>query len=290
MTTKTRHKLLILLGPTAVGKTDLSVEYAQRYASPIISCDSRQLFREMKIGTAVPSDEILASVQHYFIRDHSIFDNYNAGTYETEALALIEKLFAEGHDTLVMTGGSGFYIDAVCKGFDSFPDVDPALREELSRRLEQEGVESLRTQLLALDPETYASIDLANGRRIIRALEVCLTTGRPYSSLKTHPRKPRPFEIEKIGLTRPRAELYARIDRRVLQMMDEGLLDEVRSLLPYKNEVALRTVGYQELFPVLEGEYPLERGIELVQRNTRRYAKRQMTWFTRDNSINWIEL
>ena len=292
MTTKKKGKnrLLILLGPTAVGKTELSLEYARRYDSPIISCDSRQLYREMRIGTAVPSEEQLAAARHYFIRDHSIFDHYTAGKYELEALALLEKLFTEGHETLVMAGGSGFYIDAVCQGLDDFPEADQELRAELTRRLEEEGVESLRLQLKSLDPESYESIDLANGQRVVRALEVCLMTRRPFTSFKTSPKKERPFEIEKIGFTRPRDVLYRRIDQRVLQMVDEGLMEEVRSLLPYKDEVALRTVGYQELFPVLEGEYPLERGIELVQRNTRHYAKRQLSWFGRDASIRWITL
>lgn len=286
----TSKKLLILLGPTAAGKTDLSLEYARRYDSPIISCDSRQLYREMRIGTAVPSEEQLAAVRHYFIQDHSITQLYTAGKYELEALALIERLFDEGHDTLVMCGGSGFYIDAVCNGLDDFPPADPELRAGLSRRLKEEGIESLRTQLRSLDPESYATLDLANGQRIVRALEVCLMTGRPFSSFKTRPARQRPFTIEKIGVTRPRAELYARIDARVLRMMEEGLMQEVESLYPQRQLTALQTVGYKELFPVLEGEYSLERGVELVQRNTRHYAKRQMTWWARDTSIRWMTL
>lgn len=286
----TSKKLLILLGPTAAGKTDLSLEYARRYDSPVISCDSRQLYREMRIGTAVPSEEQLAAVRHYFIRDHSITQLYTAGKYELEALALIERLFDDGHDTLVMCGGSGFYIDAVCNGLDDFPPADPELRSGLSRRLKEEGVESLRTQLRSLDPESYATLDLANGQRIVRALEVCLMTGRPFSSFKTRPARQRPFTIEKIGVTRPRAELYARIDARVLRMMEEGLMQEVESLYPQRQLTALQTVGYKELFPVLEGEYSLERGVELVQRNTRHYAKRQMTWWARDTSIRWMTL
>lgn len=286
----TSKKLLILLGPTAAGKTDLSLEYARRYDSPIISCDSRQLYREMRIGTAVPSEEQLAAVRHYFIRDHSVTQLYTAGKYELEALALIERLFDDGHDTLVMCGGSGFYIDAVCNGLDDFPPADPELRAVLSRRLKEEGVESLRTQLRSLDPESYATLDLANGQRIVRALEVCLMTGRPFSSFKTRPARQRPFTIEKIGVTRPRAELYARIDARVLRMMEEGLMQEVESLYPQRQLTALQTVGYKELFPVLEGEYSLERGVELVQRNTRHYAKRQMTWWARDTSIRWMTL
>lgn len=284
-----RRKLLILLGPTAVGKTDLSVSYARRYDSPIISCDSRQIFREMSVGTAVPSEALRAQVPHYFIQDHTIFEPYTAGKYEVEALALLERLFNEGHETLVMVGGSGFYIDALCEGLDDFPPADPELRATLMRRLAEEGVESLRLELKVLDPVSYAALDIANGQRVVRALEVCLMTGRPFSSFKTGARKERPFEIEKIGLTRPRAELYARIDARVLQMVEDGLMEEVRSLYPHRALTALQTVGYKELFPVLEGEYDLARGIELVQRNTRHYAKRQLSWWARDKSIRWIE-
>ena len=285
-----RRKLLILLGPTAVGKTDLSVSYARRYDSPIISCDSRQIFREMSIGTAVPSAALRAEIPHYFIQDHTIFEPYTAGKYEVEALALLESLFEQGHETLVMVGGSGFYIDALCEGLDDFPPADLPLREELMRRLKEEGVESLRLELKALDPASYEAIDIANGQRVVRALEVCLMTGRPFSSFKTGTRKERPFEIEKIGLTRPRAELYARIDARVLQMVEDGLMEEVRALYPHRALAALQTVGYKELFPVLDGEYGLERGIELVQRNTRHYAKRQLSWWARDKSIRWQEI
>lgn len=284
-----RKKLLILLGPTAVGKTDLSVSYARRYDSPIISCDSRQIYREMSIGTAVPSAALRAGIPHYFIQDHTIFEPYTAGKYEVEALALLESLFKQGHETLVMVGGSGFYIDALCEGLDDFPPADLPLREELMRRLKGEGVESLRLELKSLDPASYEAIDIANGQRVVRALEVCLMTGRPFSSFKTGTRKERPFEIEKIGLTRPRAELYARIDARVLQMVEDGLMDEVRRLYPHRALTALQTVGYKELFPVLEGEYDLARGIELVQRNTRHYAKRQLSWWARDKSIRWQE-
>ncbi len=285
-----RRKLLILLGPTAVGKTDLSVSYARRYDSPIISCDSRQIFREMSIGTAVPSAALRAEIPHYFIQDHTIFEPYTAGKYEVEALALLESLFEQGHETLVMVGGSGFYIDALCEGLDDFPPADLPLREELMRRLKEEGVESLRLELKALDPASYEAIDIANGQRVVRALEVCMMTGRPFSSFKTGTRKERPFEIEKIGLTRPRAELYARIDARVLQMVEDGLMEEVRALYPHRALAALQTVGYKELFPVLDGEYGLERGIELVQRNTRHYAKRQLSWWARDKSIQWQEI
>ena len=284
------RKLVIVLGPTAVGKTDFSIELALKCGSPVISCDSRQIFREMTIGTAVPSASQLAAVKHYFIRSHSVTDNYTAGRYEIEALELIGRLFAEGHETLVMAGGSGFYIDAVCKGLDDFPPADQELRAALSERLRTEGVESLRLDLKRLDPESYESIDIANGQRVVRALEVCLMTGRKFSSFKTATVKKRDFEIEKIGLTRPRDVLYDRINRRVLQMADDGLVDEVRSLVPYRSLPALQTVGYREIFDYLDGSISLERAVELIQRNTRHYAKRQLTWWARDPEIRWINL
>ena len=302
-------RLLIILGPTAVGKTDYSIAAALRYGSPIISCDSRQIYKEMTIGTAVPSAEQLSAVQHYFIHSHTVTELYTAGKYELEALELINRLFAEGHDTLVMAGGSGFYIDALVNGLDDFPAADQDLRDGLMRRLHEEGVESLRMELKALDPESYATIDIANGQRVVRALEVCLMTGKPFSSFKTSSRKRRDFEIEKIGLTRPREVLYDRINRRVLQMIDEGLVEEVRSLVQYRNMAALQTVGYKEIFdwfdfqegrvpegdwgPTTPGDGPvtsLDRAIELIQRNTRRYAKRQLSYWGRDKDIRWLEI
>ena len=307
--TTTMNKLVIILGPTAVGKTDYSIETALRYDSPIISCDSRQIYKEMTIGTAVPSAEQLAAVQHYFIHSHTVTELYTAGKYELEALELINRLFAEGHETLVMAGGSGFYVDALVNGLDDFPSADLQLRDELTRRLREEGIEELRLELKALDPESYATIDIANGQRVVRALEVCLMTGKPFSSFKTAPRKARDFEIEKIGLTRPRDVLYDRINRRVLQMVDEGLVDEVRSLTQYRDLAALQTVGYKEIFdwfdyqdglvstegwgPTSPGDGPvtsLDRAIELIQRNTRRYAKRQLSYWGRDKDIKWLEL
>lgn len=283
------NRLLIILGPTAVGKTDYSIEVARKYGSPIISCDSRQIYREMSIGTAVPSEEQLAAVQHYFIRTRSIHDEmYTAGKYELEAVALLERLFAEGHETLVMAGGSGFYIDAVCNGLDDFPPADQQLRAELSERLRNEGVESLRLDLKHLDPESYETIDIANGQRVVRALEVCLMTGRKFSSFKTSMTKKRNFEIEKIGISRPRDVLYDRINRRVVQMMDDGLLEEARSLYAYRGLPALQTVGYRELFDYFDGKCSLDKAVELIQRNTRHYAKRQMTWWGRDKDIDWM--
>lgn len=302
-------RLLIVLGPTASGKTDYSIELALRYGSPVISCDSRQIYKEMTIGTAVPSASQLQAVKHYFIHTHTVTDLYTAGKYEIEALDLIERLFAQGHETLVMAGGSGFYIDAVCNGLDDFPPADLGLRESLVRRLGEEGVESLRLELKSLDPESYETIDIANGQRVVRALEVCLMTGRKFSSFKTATAKKRDFVIEKIGLMRPREVLYGRINRRVVQMIDDGLVDEVKSLLPYREYAALQTVGYKEIFayldhcagkeykPPVSGQHrndgpvtTLDRAVELIQRNTRHYAKRQMSYWRRDRSIRWISV
>lgn len=302
-------KLLIILGPTAVGKTDYSIETALRYKSPVISCDSRQIYKEMSIGTAVPSPAQLQAVKHYFIHSHTITELYTAGKYELEALELINRLFEEGHETLVMAGGSGFYVDALVNGLDDFPEADLDLRKQLTERLKEEGVESLRSELHRLDPESYHTIDIANGQRVIRALEVCLMTGRPFSSFKTSPDKKRDFTIEKIGLMRQRDVLYDRINRRVIQMIDEGLVEEVRSLKAYRDLSALKTVGYKEIFdwfdyqdglvstqgwgPTTPGDGPvtsLERAIELIQRNTRHYAKRQMSYWGRDKDIRWMEI
>ena len=309
MTTSKHRKLIIILGPTAVGKTDYSIETALKYDSPIISCDSRQIYKEMSIGTAVPTPDQLAAVQHYFIHSHTVTELYTAGKYEIEALALINRLFEEGHDVLVMAGGSGFYVDALVNGLDDFPQADIDLRNRLTERLKAEGVESLRKDLRRLDPESYATIDIANGQRVVRALEVCLMTGRPFSSFKTSPTKQRDFEIEKIGLTRPRDVLYDRINRRVLQMVDDGLVEEVRSLVQYRDLAALKTVGYKEIFdwfdyqdglvsaegwgPTTPGDGPvtsLERAIELIQRNTRHYAKRQLSYWGRDKDIRWLDV
>ena len=302
-------KLIIILGPTAVGKTDYSIETALKYDSPIISCDSRQIYKEMSIGTAVPSAEQLAAVQHYFIHSHTVTELYTAGKYELEALELINRLFDEGHETLVMAGGSGFYIDALVNGLDDFPSADLELRNELMSRLKEEGVESLRAELYKLDPVSCNVIDIANGQRVVRALEVCLMTGRPFSSFKTNQLKKRDFEIEKIGLTRPRDVLYDRINRRVIQMIDEGLVDEVHSVQQYRELAALKTVGYKEIFdwfdyeaglvstegwgPTTPGDGPvtsLDRAVELIQRNTRHYAKRQLSYWGRDKEIKWLEL
>ena len=306
---KSKKRLLIILGPTAVGKTDFSIETALKYNSPVISCDSRQIYKEMSIGTAVPSKEQLTAVPHYFIHSHTVTELYTAGKYEIEALSLINRLFDEGHETLVMAGGSGFYVDALVNGLDDFPEADLKLRTELTERWKNEGVESLQQELLKLDPESYSTIDIANGQRVVRALEVCIMTGRPFSSFKTSPNRNRDFEIEKIGLTRPREVLYDRVNRRVLQMIDDGLVDEVRSLVQYRDLAALKTVGYKEIFdwfdyldgkvstegwgPTSPGDGPvtsLDRAIELIQRNTRHYAKRQLSYWGRDKDIRWMEI
>ena len=284
------RRLLIILGPTAVGKTDYSISKALEYGSPVISCDSRQIFMNMSIGTAVPSASQLAAVKHYFIQTVPVTQAYTAGDYELDAVALAERLFEEGHETLVMAGGSMFYIDAVCNGLDNLPDGDPGLRAELWKRLGEEGVETLAEELRSKDPLTYSQIDIRNSQRVIRALEVCIVSGRPFSSFKTGGRRSRSFQIEKVGLTRPREELYSRIDRRVLNMMDEGLVEEARSLLPYRNCQALQTVGYKEVFEYLDNKIPLEEAVRLIQRNTRHYAKKQLTWWRRDPDIRWIDI
>jgi len=284
------RRLIIVAGPTAVGKTDYSIGLALKYGSPVISCDSRQIYREMRIGTAVPDASQLAAVKHYFIQDHTVTKLYTAGMYEIESLELIHRLFNEGHETLVMSGGSMFYIDAVCRGLDDIPEADPELRRSLEERMSAEGVESLRLDLKRLDPEAYAAIDLANPARVMRAVEVCLLTGRKFSSFKLASPKKRDFEIEKIELTRPRDELYRRIDQRVDMMIEEGLVDEVRSLTPLRGCTALKTVGYAEIFDYLDGNCSLDEAVARIKMSTRRYAKKQMTWWRRDPDVRRVEM
>lgn len=285
-----RRKLLVIAGPTAVGKTGYSIETALRCGSPVISCDSRQIYKEMTIGTAVPDASQLSAVKHYFIHSISVLDAYSSGQFEIDALALIEKLFSEGHETLVMAGGSGFYIDAVCNGLDNLPVPPPELREELTRRVREEGVEALADELKRLDPAAWKAIDIKNGQRVVRALETIIVSGRSFTEFKLAEPRKRDFEIEKICLTRPRDVIYDRIDRRVLQMIDEGLVEEVRGLEKFRDLPALQTVGYREIFGYLDGNYSLDEAIRLIQRNTRHYAKKQLTWWKRDNAIKWIDL
>ena len=284
------RKLIIVSGPTAVGKTAWSIGLAQKYGSPIISCDSRQIYKEMSIGTAVPSKEELAAVKHYFIQDHSILQPYTAGDYEVEALTLMDKLFADGHEVLVASGGSGFFVEALCSGLPDVPKADPQLREDLDRRLREEGLESLRMDLKRLDPEAYSNIDITNPQRVLRAVEVCLLSGKTFSSFKQTAAKKRDFEIEKICMVRPREEMAERISKRVDQMLEDGLVEEVRSLQQYRNLPALRTVGYAEIFDYLDGNCTLEQAAEKIKTNTRHYAKRQLTWWRRDPEVRFMSL
>jgi tRNA dimethylallyltransferase len=274
-------KLLVITGPTAIGKTAKAIELAQKFNTEIISCDSRQMYRQMRIGTAVPSDEELAAVKHHFIGNLSIFDYYNISMFEQECLALLESLFVK-HEIVIMCGGSGLYIDAICDGIDDFPTVDVQLREVVSMWYNTEGIEYLRRQLKMLDPEHYARVDLQNHKRIMKAIEVSLQTGKPYSSFLTAQKRKRPFDIEKIVMNCPsREELYNKINARTTKMMEEGLLEEAEKLYPHRHLNALNTVGYKELFDYFDGTHDLRTAVELIQRNTRRYAKRQITWFAK---------
>ena len=279
--------LYVLLGPTAVGKTELALQMAEELGSPILNCDSRQIFRGMEIGTAAPTKAQQQRVRHYFVGTHDIGDYYSAAQYEQDVLSLIDKLGSK-HESLLLTGGSMMYLDAVCNGIDDIPSVDAEVRETLRHRLEGGEIDEMRNELRLLDPDYYHSADTRNPKRVVHALEVCYTSGRPYSSFLTKERKPRPFRIVKIGLRRERQELFERINRRVDMMMEEGLLDEVRRLYPLRKENALNTVGYKELFRYLDGEWELPFAVEKIKKNTRDYAKKQMTWFAHDSEIQWF--
>ncbi|MGV3586317.1 MAG: tRNA (adenosine(37)-N6)-dimethylallyltransferase MiaA [Adhaeribacter sp.] len=279
--------LVVIAGPTAVGKTELCLKLAHQLNTSIISADSRQFYREMNIGTAKPSAAELSAVKHYFINSHSITEEYSCGAFEADALALLDKLFRE-KQTIILTGGSGLYIQAVCEGLDEMPEIMPTVRENLMAQLEQQGLESLLTQLKTLDPEYYEQVDRANPQRVIRALEVCYSSGQPYSVYRAGSRKQRPFKIIKIGLTRDRAELYDRIDTRMDNMLAMGLMGEAKALYPYRAHNALQTVGYKELFDFMEEKQDWPETVRLLKRNSRRYAKRQLTWFRRDPEFKWF--
>lgn len=279
--------LIVVGGPTGVGKSDLSIALARRFSAPIVSCDSRQLYREMTIGTAVPTPEQLGAVKHYFIHSHSIETSYSSGDYEREVLPLLKSLFAEG-DVVLMVGGTGLYIDAVCNGIDVIPDAGVQVREAFKRRVAEGEFHLMQQELKEKDPKYYEEVDIANVQRVTRALEVIEVTGKPYSSFRTGERVERDFEVIRLVLYREREELYARINARVEQMMTEGLLDEALSLYDKRRLNALQTVGYREFFDYKSGIITLEEAVELLKRNSRRYAKRQLTWFRRDKSALWL--
>ncbi|MFZ4412959.1 MAG: tRNA (adenosine(37)-N6)-dimethylallyltransferase MiaA [Bacteroidales bacterium] len=288
METTNKKTLIVIVGPTAVGKTAMAIKLAQQFSTEIISADSRQFYRELKIGVASPSFEELSMATHHFIGNLSIHDTYNVSKYETEALQCLDEIF-KTKDTAVLVGGSGLYIDAVCKGIDELPDPEEALREDIKHLFATEGIEALRSQLRILDPVYYNEVDLANPKRLMRAIEVCLTCGKPYSSLRVNQQTERNFTILKIGLNCEREQLYAKINHRVDLMLEMGLLDEVKGLLAYKEANALNTVGYKELFTYLEEKCSLAEAVEKIKTNSRRYAKRQLTWFRRYDDINWFE-
>ncbi|WP_297091675.1 tRNA (adenosine(37)-N6)-dimethylallyltransferase MiaA [uncultured Draconibacterium sp.] len=280
--------LVVITGPTGIGKTDLSIKLAQHFNTEIVSADSRQIFKELSIGTAVPSASELATVKHHFIHSHSVEENYNASRYESEALERIEQLFQK-KDILLLVGGSMLYIDAICKGIDIMPDADPEIRAALKKQLADEGLESLRLQLKKLDPEYYKTVDLKNPNRIIHALEISIQTGKPYSSFRLNTKKKRHFNIIKIALNCERDVLHNRINLRVDKMMEAGLEKEARRVYPKKEWNSLNTVGYRELFAFFDGKITRDNAVELIKRNSRRYARKQITWFRRDETVNWFE-
>ena len=278
--------LIVITGPTAVGKTALTIELARHYGTPVINADSRQVYQELKIGTASPTDEQLQQARHYFVGTKSIGDYYNASMYEQDVMALISRL--SPRSPYLLSGGSMMYIDAVCNGIDDIPTIRDDIRTELKRRYQEEGLDALCEELRRLDPEHYAIVDRKNHRRVIHALEICLQTGKTYTSFRTRQKKERPFHVLKIGLNRPREELYNRINARVDAMMQQGLLEEARLLYDFRQANALNTVGYKELFDYLDGRWTLAEAVERIKGNTRRYARKQLTWFKRDPQVRWF--
>lgn len=279
--------LLVLTGPTGVGKTELSLRLAEHFACPVVSADSRQIFREIPVGTAAPTAAEQARVKHYFVGTKSVAEDYNAGQYERDALALLNTLF-QTHRIVVLTGGSMLYIDAVCNGFDDIPSVPADLREQVRAEYNTNGLAWLQSEVQRLDPAYWKEVDRQNPQRLLHCVEICRAAGKPFSSFRSRTRARRPFRIVKVGLTRPREELYTRINLRVEQMMAQGLLEEARSVYPFRCKNSLQTVGYRELFAYLDGQYTLPEAVEMIQQNSRRYAKRQMTWFNRDTTIHWL--
>lgn len=281
------HTLIVLIGPTGVGKTELSLSIAEHFNTCIVSSDSRQLYADLKIGTAAPTPEQLARVKHHFVGTLQLTDYYSAAQYEAEVMSKLEELFQK-NDVVVLTGGSMMYVDAICKGIDDIPTVDKDTRELMMQKYEMEGLERLCAELKLLDPEYYQIVDLKNPKRVIHALEICYMTGKTYTSFRTQSTKERPFRIIKIGLTRDREELYERINLRVDEMMKEGLLEEAKSVYEYKHLNSLNTVGYKEIFQYLDGEWTLDFAIEKIKQNSRIYSRKQMTWFKRDKDITWF--
>lgn len=279
--------LVVLLGPTGVGKTAISMKLAELFACPIVSSDSRQLYRELKIGTAAPSQQQLEQVQHYFIGTHSIFDLYSAGQYELDAIQLLNELFVK-HNVVLLVGGSMMYIDSICNGIDDIPTVDPATRQHWLDVYAEKGADFILRELKRLDPVHYEEVDLKNHKRVLHALEICSITGKPFSAIRTGTKKERPFNIIKIGLNRERDELYERINLRVDEMMEEGLLEEASQFYPYKQLNTLNTVGYKELYAYMDGEWTLDFAVNMIRQDSRRYAKKQLSWFNRDKEINWF--
>lgn len=288
MKDKSSKTLIVIVGPTASGKTAAAIELAKHYQTVIISADSRQFYREMSVGTAKPTDEELRTVKHYFINSLSITDSFTAGDYEAQCLELLTRLF-DDHDVVILAGGSGLFIKAVCEGFDKFPDTDPAVRNRLNTELNDRGIVYLQEKLKMADPDYYEQVDLNNPQRVIRALEVFGSTGVPYSSFRKSASNTRPFRVLKFGLSLPRDVLYNRINQRVDEMVKNGLIEEVRSLLPYRHLNALNTVGYSELFDYFDGKTDLVTATDLIKQNTRRFAKRQLTWFGKDKEVVWVD-
>jgi len=282
------NTLIVVLGPTGVGKSDISIQLAKHYHTEIISADSRQFFKELCIGTAVPDKKDLNEVPHHFIQNKSIHDYYNVSSFEVEALGLIDQLF-QTVNPLILAGGSMLYLDTICNGIDDIPTVDADTRNEVINWYEQNGIEALRERLLKLDPDYYNIVDLNNPKRMLHAVEICQMTGRTFTSFRTNTAKKRPFRIIKIGINQDRKVLYERINQRVLKMIEAGLVEEARSVYPFRDLNSLNTVGYKELFTYFDGTCSLEEAIDLIQRNTRKYARKQLTWFRRDDQIAWFE-